>query len=68
MITSIRVLEPIGESTFPRCHADVFTPGVLTVTAHDDGAVMREFPAGTWERATAYDERGWPVYSFPRES
>lgn len=43
-----------GEISFPRCVADVFESGILTITSVDDGATVREIPADRWECATVY--------------
>ena len=53
---------PCGEATFPRCHADVFEHGTLTITAMDDGFVMRQYPRGEWVDATAYGADGHLSY------
>lgn len=45
---------PCGEISFPRCVADVFESGILTITSVDDGATVREIPADRWECATVY--------------
>ena len=46
---------PCGEATFPRCQADVFDNGVLTITSRDDDAIIREFQPGQWVEAVVYD-------------
>lgn len=53
----------IGELHAPRCVADVFDGDVLTVTCLDDGAVLREIPAGEWREATVYDGDDHPLYA-----
>lgn len=55
---------PIGQATFARCTADVFTDGALTVTSIDSGAEIRVFPLGSWERASVYDAQGFELFSF----
>lgn len=62
--SSVRVELPIGESTFARATADVFTSGELTVTSIDTGAEMRVFPFGTWSHATVYDASGNVLFGF----
>lgn len=58
----VRVVLPIGEATFPRCEADVFQKGILTITAIDDGYVMRNYEPGEWREAVAYDAFGHLSY------
>lgn len=53
---------PCGDATFPRCEADEFTKGVLTMTAIDDGFVVREYQPGEWIEAVAYDAFGHLSY------
>ncbi len=53
---------PCGDATFPRCHADIFTRGRLTVTSMDDGAVMRELNPYEWIEAVGYDCYGHISY------
>lgn len=58
----VRVVLPIGESSFPRCDADEFVKGVLTITSMDDGYVMREYRPGEWLEVVAYDAFGHLSY------
>lgn len=58
----VRVTLPIGEATFPRCDADEFTTGVLTITSQDDGYVMRDYQPGEWIEVVAYDAFGHLSY------
>lgn len=53
---------PCGESTFPRCQADEFIKGVLTITSMDDGYEMRIYAPGEWAEAVAYDAFGHLSY------
>lgn len=54
-------------ATFPRCEADVFEKGVLTITAKDDGFVLREYQPGEWIDATAYDANDHIQYHLSAE-
>lgn len=63
-MTNVSVIQRIGSATFPRCTADEFERGVLTVTALDDGRVVRIFTGDTWREATIYDRRGYPEALF----
>lgn len=55
-------LVPCGEATFPRCEADEFETGVLTITSIDDGYVMQDYQPGQWKEAVAYDAFGHLSY------
>lgn len=64
-MTSVRVVTPLGESTFPRCTVDEFVTGVLTVSSVDTQEPIREFEQFEWLHATAYTEAGYPVIYIP---
>lgn len=49
---------------YPRCHADVFTEGTLTITADDSSATVREYSAGEWLEAVAYGPDGHISYAL----
>ncbi len=49
---------PCGEATFPRCQADVFADGVLTITNRDDESVVREYRPEQWTEAICYGYHG----------
>jgi len=53
---------PCGEASFPRCQADEFIKGVLTITSMDDGYEMRVYAPGEWAEATAFDAFGHISY------
>lgn len=53
----------IGELHAPRCVADVFSGDILTVTCIDNGAVLREIPAGEWSTAVTYGGDDYPLYA-----
>lgn len=62
---SVRVvLRPIGDATFPRSRAEVFTDSILTVTANDEGTIMGEYRPEQWYSATVYDAAGHIVQTF----
>ncbi len=63
-MTSVEVILVHGSFTAARCDVDIFEGGVLTVTSQDTGAVVETFPDGVWLTAAAYDEGGYPAYSF----
>lgn len=56
--------EDYGQDSYPRCVAEEFTDGELTITAIDDQAVMHVYKAGKWQRATVYDARRLALYSL----
>lgn len=53
----------IGELHAPRCVADVFDNDVLTISAIDDGHVLRTIPPGDWKTATVFSANGYPLYA-----
>lgn len=56
-----------GEANYPRCEADVFEAGTLTITAIDDERIMREYPAGQWVGCTVYGSDGQINYHLRPE-
>lgn len=63
--TYVLVEKPIGEATFPRCTADMFDRGVLTVTSLDDDAIIEGLPAGSWLRARVVNaDSGWTAFEI----
>jgi hypothetical protein len=49
---------PCGEATFPRCQADVFTAGELTITSRDTDETVRTYQPGEWHEAVCYGYHG----------
>lgn len=64
----VRVVLRIGDASFPRCVADEFVVGRLSIVSIDSGYTMREYEPGTWKEATVYDCRGNVEYSFVAET
>lgn len=64
VIPSVKVFMRIGEVSYPRCVADVFTKDHLTITAIDTDDEMATFPPGQWSEAVMYDESGYPIAAF----
>ena len=52
----VRVELPIGWATYPRCIADVFDHGVLTITTTDDNVALQVYPPDQWIEAAVYDD------------
>lgn len=63
-MTSIEVILVHGSFTAARSDVDQFEDGGLTVTSQENGCVLRTFSKGEWLTAAAYDEDGYPSYSF----
>lgn len=57
-----------AEDSYPRCHADQFDPGILTITAIDDGYVMRRYHADQWKNAVARYDGGHIAYLLTHDS
>lgn len=55
-MTWVQVVRPIGEKSFPRCTADQFDLGVLTVTSVDDDSILDELQPETWLHAWVLDD------------
>lgn len=55
---------PCGTVHFPRCHADQFESGRLTITAMDNGYVMRVYEPGEWAECAAYGPDGHLSYGW----
>lgn len=47
--------------------ADQFEPGVLTITAVETGAVLDTFQPHQWKRATVYNDRDYPEFTFQND-
>lgn len=63
--TSVRVITSSGtDDTYPRCVADEFTTGYLTITAIDDGSVLRVYKPWEWAEGRTFDARGYSLYTF----
>jgi len=58
---------PCGTISFPRCVADQFEVGRLTVSSIDDGYVMRVFEPGTWAQVTVYGQDDHILYGWIAE-
>lgn len=56
-----------SEHTYPRCDLSMFEHDTLTVTATDDGRVLRVYKPGAWRRGTEYDSRAYPLHWFVSE-
>lgn len=73
-VTSVVVTETVmgpngyrvacGQASFPRCHADQFTTGVLTIASMDDGYELRVYLPGFWKDCTCYGPDGHIAYSW----
>jgi hypothetical protein len=70
--TSVVVLVPFRlpygtvqtETTFGRATADVFTPGVLTISRLD-GVPIETYRHGAWTSATVYDDAtGYSMFTL----
>lgn len=60
----VRVELPIGWATYPRCLADVFDHGVLTITTTDDNLELQVYLPDQWIEAAVYDDStGYVVYT-----
>jgi len=55
---------PCGEASYPRCHADQFKAGELTISSMDDGHDVRVYPKGTWTHCSAYGPDGHVAYAW----
>lgn len=65
MSSHVEVSLPIGSATFPRCTADVFDPGVLTVTTLDENVVTQVYERGRWRQAKVVDDKDcYTLFAF----
>lgn len=55
---------PCGSEEYPRCVADQFVAGTLTITAIDDERTVREFKPGMWADCTVFGPDGHIAYSW----
>lgn len=55
---------PCGEVTCPRCVADQFEKGRLSVTSIDDGYELRSYEPDEWAECTVYGSDGHILYSW----
>ena len=55
---------PCGEASYPRCHADQFQNGWVTVTSMDDGREIRVYGPGQWTQCTCYGPDGHIAYAW----
>lgn len=60
-------LVPCGEANFPRCVADQFEKGRLTITAIDDRYEMRIYEPDQWDACTVYGPDGHILYSWSNQ-
>lgn len=60
--SSVVVVEPIGESSYPRATADEFEAGTLTVTSLDTGCDLRVYQPGQWRSYIVYAPDGYPEF------
>lgn len=51
-----------GEASVARADLSLEEDDRLVVCSIDDGAVIREFTADQWSKATSYDELGYPLF------
>lgn len=58
---------PCGEARYPRCHADQFTTGWLTITSMDDGRELRTYGPGQWVECMVYGPDGHVAYGWQGE-
>lgn len=56
-----------SEWTSPNATADIFDPGVLTVTSTLDGSIIQTFQPRSWKAVTVYDADGYPDFSFQND-
>lgn len=63
-MTCVYVEQATGSYSCTRATIDMFHENELTVSAIDDGFVMRVFLPGTWQEARVLDERGYPLFTF----
>ena len=63
-MSSVQVVLPIGDSTFPRAVADVFEHDVLTITSITDDTTIRHYAPGTWLSAVVYGENDHILYAI----
>lgn len=74
-MASVKVLIPFVtdtgvaalEWTSPHVTADVFTPGILTITHDATGDVIQTFPVDGWLRATVYGSDGYEVFTLTNQ-
>lgn len=59
-----QTMVPCGEVSFPRCVADQFEAGRLTVSSLDTGEDMRIYEPGTWAECTVYGPDDHILYGF----
>ena len=55
---------PCGEVVCPRCVADQFEKGRLTITSIDDGYELRNYGPTEWYACTVYGSDGHILYSW----
>lgn len=67
---SVRVVQPIGETTYPDVEADMFELGVLTITSvSEPERIVATFGPDDWLEAICYDDRtGYPRYAHQNPS
>jgi hypothetical protein len=62
----VHVIQPIGEVYHSRCTADVFEPGILTITSLDTPDAVphaRVYNVGEWKLAEVFQD-GHPAFGF----
>lgn len=64
MASFVRVIQLIGEVSFPRATASLFEDAILTVTSIDTDEEIRAFSASEWESCTVYDDGHYPLHAF----
>ena len=59
---------PRGDAYYPDCTADVFEPGVLTITEERTNAVCGTFGRGMWRTAKVTGADGYALFRFDAAS
>lgn len=59
---SVLIFGRIGDSTHPRCYADLLDGGQLVVVSVDNQAMQAIYMPGMWREASVYDADGNLLY------